>query len=306
MFKQVISPFYGADLGVPLQQANAAVFGAPHGTPYSGQTNKYFAGSADAYRKALDEDRRWGWAEHWDFDLGGTLLNGRDFKVADLGDLTTTEEDGQANRELIKRATADCVSANAVPIMIGGDDSTPIPFIEGLAEVGPVTVIQVDAHIDWRNERNGETHGYSSTMKRASEMEHVERIIQFGARGIGSARETEVQDARRWGAKIVTAREVLAKGVEAALSECPKGTQFVLTYDCDGFDAGIMPAVMAPTPGGLTYTHGIDLIAAAASIGKIAGFDIVEFVPERDLNGVAALTAARMVANVIGTLARQD
>lgn len=306
MFNPPPNPFFGTSLDVPLKAANAAIFGAPHGTPYNGQSNAPFAGSAQAFRNALDEDRRWGWDTHWDFDLGGPLLNSRDFKVADLGDLKTSEKDGQRNRTLIRQATANCVSAGATPIMIGGDDSTPIPFLGGLSALGPITVLQIDAHIDWRNDREDETHGYSSTMKRASELDHVERIIQLGARGIGSARETEVEDALAWGAKIVTAREVLSRGVEAALSDCPTGTQFAITLDCDGLDASIMPAVMAPTPGGLTYTHAIDLIAGAARIGKIVAFDIVEFVPERDEKGVAALTAARIVANAIGALARQD
>ena len=305
MFNSPTIPFFGAQLDIPLASADIAIFGAPHGTPYKSQSNAPFSGTADALRKALDEDRRWGWDTHWDFDLGGPLLDNRDVKVSDLGNLNTTELNGAENRALIRQASADCISAGATPIMMGGDDSTPIPFIEGLAGLGPVTVLQIDAHIDWRNDREGEAHGYSSTMKRASDMPHVERIIQLGARGIGSAREAEVKDAHAWGAKIVTAREVLSRGVAAALSDCPEGTKFAITVDCDGLDASIMPAVMAPTPGGLSYTHAIDLIAEAARIGKIAGFDIVEFVAERDQNGVAALTAARIVANAIGAVARQ-
>lgn len=305
MFNTPKIPFFGAQLDIPLASADIAVFGAPHGTPYKSQSNAPFSGTANALREALDEDRRWGWDTHWDFDLGGPLLDNRAVKVSDLGNLNTTETNGAENRALIRQATASCISSGATPIMMGGDDSTPIPFIEGLAELGPITVLQIDAHIDWRNEREGETHGYSSTMKRASEMPHVEKIIQFGARGIGSAREVEVKDARAWGVKIVTAREVLGHGIAASLSDCPAGTQFAITVDCDGLDASVIPAVMAPTPGGLTYTHVIDLIAEAARIGKIAGFDIVEFVPERDHNGVAALTAARIVANAIGAIARE-
>ncbi|MEL6415715.1 MAG: arginase family protein [Pseudomonadota bacterium] len=304
MFTRPLIPFFGAELDVPLRDTDIAVFGAPHGTPYKSQSNAPFADAANAFRQALDEDRRWGWDTNWDFDLGGPLLDGRNVNVSDLGNLETTELDGAKNRALIRQAASDCIAACATPIMIGGDDSTPIPFIEGLFGLGPVTVLQIDAHIDWRHERDGETHGYSSTMKRISEMPHVERIIQFGARGIGSARKAEVQDAHTWGAKIVTAREALSNGIRSALSDCSPGTRFVISLDCDGLDAGIMPAVMAPTPGGLSYTHAIDLIGEAGRIGTLAGFDIVEFVPGRDPNGVAALTAARIVANAIGVIAR--
>ncbi len=61
------------------------------------------------------------------------------------------------------------------------------------------TILQIDAHIDWRDEVGGERLGLSSTMRRASEMQHVERIIQLGCRGIGSAREADLQDALDWG-----------------------------------------------------------------------------------------------------------
>ena len=79
----------------------------------------------------------------------------------------------------------------------------------------------------------------------------------------------------------------------------------MITLDCDALDAGIMPAVMAPTPGGLSYMQTIDLIAAVVDKTNVVAFDMIEFVPERDLNGTAAITAARIVANVIGCLARR-
>jgi agmatinase len=62
---------------------------------------------------------------------------------------------------------------------------------------------------------------------------------------------------------------------------------------------------MAPTPGGLSYTQVIDLIAGVARRGRLVGFDLIEFVPERDPDGISALTAARVLVNVIGALARQ-
>jgi arginase family enzyme len=78
----------------------------------------------------------------------------------------------------------------AVPFLLGGDDSLPIPMLEafGAHRGKRLTILQIDAHIDWRDEVGGERLGLSSTMRRASEMGHVERIIQVGQRGIGSAR----------------------------------------------------------------------------------------------------------------------
>ncbi|TIU02399.1 MAG: agmatinase, partial [Mesorhizobium sp.] len=107
------------------------------------------------------------------------------------------------------------------------------------------------------------------------------------------------------GSRFVTAREVHAQGVEAALRHIPEGARIVVTLDCDGLDPGIMPGVAARTPGGLTYTQVIDLIAGLGRRARIAGFDLVELYPPADIDGLSALTAARLLVNVIGTIVRQ-
>lgn len=300
-FKPAAHPFLGgATTGDPFQ-ADAMVFGAPHGTPYKGTSNTPFENAADALRSALQADAAW--LDHWNFDIDAPLRDTTAFRLADAGNLRTTPDDGPGNRALIKNTVERAVRGGAIPLMIGGDDSTPIPFFQGLAECGPLTIVQVDAHIDWRDERFGEPLGFSSTMRRASEMAHVERIIQVGIRGVGSARREEVEVARAWGADIVTAREVHRHGIERALSQLADGARCVITIDCDGLDAGIMPAVISPEPGGLSYTQTIELIRGVIGKARLVGLDIIEFVPERDLTGTAAITAARILANAIGMLA---
>ena len=304
MFKPVKVPFIGARSDTVITDADVVVFGAPHGTPYLNIDNEPFASAPDAMRLALEEDSRW--LDHWDFDLDGPLLNDSDIKIADAGNLTTSPLDGDGNRKLISKATAQIVGNGAIPVMIGGDDSTPIPFIEGLKSLGPLTIIQIDAHIDWRDERRGEPMGYSSTMRRASEMDHVESIIQVGIRGLGSARRSEVEFAKEWGAKIITARELHRDGLSAVMQRVKPDANCLITMDCDALDSGIMPAVMAPTPGGMTYLQSIDLIDAVVKKSRLVAFDMIEFVPQRDMDGTAAITAARIIANTLGCLARKN
>jgi len=136
-------------------------------------------------------------------------------------------------------------------------------------------------------------------------MPQVAGIVQVGMRAVGSARLDEIEAARHYGSRIVTAREVHAQGVEAALRHIPEGTRVVVTLDCDGPDPGIMPGVAAHTPGGLTYTQAIDLIAGLGRRGRIAGFDLVELHPPADIDGLSGLTASRILVNVIGTIVRQ-
>jgi agmatinase len=85
----------------------------------------------------------------------------------------------------------------------------------------------------------------------------------------------------------------------------PDSSEVLVTIDCDGLDPAIMPAVIGPAPGGLSYWQVVTLLQGVAAKARIACFDIVEFMPERDPQGLAALTAARLVCNAIGLIARQ-
>ncbi|MDG4875115.1 arginase family protein [Mesorhizobium sp. WSM4935] len=112
--------------------------------------------------------------------------------------------------------------------------------------------------------------------------------------------------ARLYGSRFVTAREIHAHGVEAALQHIPEGASVVVTFDCDSLDPSIMPGVAARTPGGLTYTQVIDLIAGLGKRARIVGFDLVELYPPADIDGLSAITASRLLVNAIGAIIRQS
>ncbi len=304
MQKTISSPVFMGTIRSPSSRGfQAAVFGAPHGTPYPDIDNRVHAGAADAFRLALAEDQEW--LTHWDYDFSAPLLGAGKCRVADLGNLATKSSDGKGNRKLIEAQTREILEAGAIPLMFGGDDSTPIPFIAGFSGSPPLTILQIDAHIDWRDERYGEKLGFSSTMRRSSEQPHIWRIVQAGARGIGSAREEEVEAARVWGARIFTSRHIHHHGLADVLEQIPVDSGCLISLDCDALDTSEMPAVAHPSPGGLTYMQVVDLIAGVAAKARIAGFAMVEFVPRKDVNGAFAYTAARIAANVIGHIARQ-
>ena len=159
-------PFMGASHAESPQGFAAAIFGAPHGTPYPGINNRVHQDAPNAFRWALAEDSDW--LDHWDFDLGKPLLS-HGLPICDLGNLKTRSKDGEANRILIEQQTRDILEAGAVPIMFGGDDSVPIPFLAAFSNQPAIVILQIDAHIDWREERHGERFGFSSTMRRAEE-----------------------------------------------------------------------------------------------------------------------------------------
>ncbi|WFP61037.1 agmatinase [Mesorhizobium sp. WSM4904] len=300
-----VSPSF---LGFPDRLADgrvprAVIFGAGHGSTYPGKDSSGYCLAADAIRAASRDDAPL--LEHWDFDLGGPLFDGKPVCCVDAGDISTIMHDNAGNRARIGAKTREILALPAVPILLGGDDSVVIPFLGGFVDHGPVWILQIDAHIDWRDEVYGERYGYSSPMRRASEMPHVAGMVQVGLRSVGSARLGEIEAARRYGSRFVTAREIHAEGIEAALRHIPEGARVVVTLDCDGLDPSVMPGVAARTPGGLTYTQAIDLISGLGKRASIAGFDLVELYPPADIDGLSALTAARLLVNVIGAVVRQ-
>jgi agmatinase len=95
--------------------------------------------------------------------------------------------------------------------------------------------------------------------------------------------------AQVYGAKIFTAKEVHNEGHERILDLIQEGAECLVTIDCDGLDPSIMPAVKAPVPGGLLFQQGIDLIHHISKKANVKGFNLIEFVPEKDVNGFGCL-----------------
>ena len=287
---------------VEAATGSAAILGAASATPYA---------AVGAYCRNGPSAIRAGAAPyaanlaHMDFDLGGAIFGGGPVTAVDCGDVETDEAEHAASRGRIRAAVGTLLDRGVVPLLLGGDDSVPIPMLEAYAGRAPITILQIDAHIDWRDEVQGENLGLSSTMRRASEMPHVERIIQVGQRAIGSARVGDHADALAAGVAFVSARDLHAHGVGPVLELIPQGSEIFVAFDVDALDPAIMPATIGPAPGGLTYFQAVDLLTGAAARGRIAGFDLVEFMAENDRGGIGALTAARLTTVMLGLVARQ-
>lgn len=292
---------HAPDLGAV--QPGAVIIGAAGCTPYP-SVGFYCAQGPAAIRAASAMYAAS--LHHMNFDLGGPVLPAGAVAV-DAGDLPQDETDAQGNRDRIREAVTTIIARGAVPLLIGGDDSLPIPMIEAMGtQGGKYTILQIDAHIDWRAEVDGEPLGLSSTMRRASEMAHIERIIQVGQRGIGSARVEDYQAALDWGVHFVPAGEVARDGWQRAIDLIPAGANVIVCFDVDALDPTIMPAAIGRTAGGMTYWQVQDLITAVAQKARIAAFDMVELMPERDVDDLGALTAAQLLAAVTGIIARQQ
>lgn len=281
-------------------EAEIVILGIPYGTPYNPDSALHSRNAPDAIRREslrYPDD-----PTAWDFDLDRPLLQAGEPKIVDCGDLPGDLHNPTGNKASAKKAVKQILARGAVPVILGGDDSIPIPVLEAYQDEAPFTVLQVDAHIDWRDEVDGVRDGYSSTMRRASEMPWVQKIVQVGMRGVGSAREEEYLAARAFGAEIITSYQLEESGLEAVLSHIPSGVRCFLTIDFDALDPSEMPAVGGPTPGGLRYIDLVRLIHRVTKQVDLIGVALVELVPECDVHQLGAMTAMRVVWNVLGAL----
>jgi len=282
--------------------AEAAILGIPYGVPYqAGTLSPSHTAPAAIRRQSMryPED-----VLSWDFDLNDTLLGGSGLRVVDCGDLPGDASDPDGNLARGTSAVKKILAAGAVPIILGGDDSIPNMVFPAFEAYGPISLLQIDAHIDWRDEVNGVKQGFSSPMRRASELPWVDQIIQVGARATGTAGRTEYEAALAYGARIIPASEVHRSGINVVLDLIPTDKPCYITVDCDGLDPSIMPGVWSPAPGGLNYFQMTDIIHGIQQRTNLAGLNLLEFVPEKDLNKIGEITAVRIVWNFIGALAR--
>jgi agmatinase len=129
-------------------------------------------------------------------------------------------------------------------------------------------------------------------------------IYQIGLRSAGSARPEEVEAALDYGSNLITDMELQEVGMAAVLERIPAGGTYYLTVDADGMDPTIAPAIAGPAPGGVTYPQMRTLIHGLVAKGRVAGMDIVEITPKRDVNAITCVTAVRLICNLIGKAVR--
>jgi agmatinase len=282
-------------------QAEVAVLGIRHSEPYA---HDRFPNDQSRAPDAIREKSQVFCYNpgHWDFDSSVDPASAIPARRMDIGDVSWSGKgDYGAYAAAITGRARHFFRQGAQLVVLGGDHGVTIPVLDALDAVGePVHIFHVDAHLDWREDVQGVRRGYSSPLRWASRVKAVSGMTQVGLRGIGSARRQEVEAARSWGSHLVSAEEFHAHGADEVLATIPVGMPVYITIDADGLDPTEMPAVMAPTPGGIYYRQLAPLLRAIARRNRVVGMDIVEVAPSYDFaNGLTCVTAGRLILNVL-------
>ncbi len=240
----------------------------------------------------------------YDYEDDITYLPSGEVKIVDLGDADIVHTNTTTSHANIEYGVRKILKAGALPVILGGDHSINIPCINAFDEDcdvnGPIHIVQIDAHLDFVDERHGVRNGHGNPMRRAAEKEYVSGLSQLGIRNVSSTAREGYEDARAMGSDILSVRQIRKLGVEAVLSRIPKGMRYYVTIDIDGFDPSIAPGTGTPSHGGFYYYEVLELISRLTNQGTIVGIDLVEVAPDYDHTGTTAILAAQILMNFIG------
>jgi agmatinase len=241
-----------------------------------------------------------GHAGAYDHEDDVTYLS--DCRIVDIGDADIIHTDTEQSHANIELGVRKILASGALPVVLGGDHSVNIPCIRAFAGQPPMHLVQIDAHLDFVDERHGVRHGHGNPMRRAAEQPHITGLTQLGIRNVSSTARDGYEDARRMGSDILSVRQVRALGCAATLARIPAGGRYYVSIDIDAFDPSIAPGTGTPSHGGFLYYEVLELLAGLALQGEIAGIDLVETAPDYDPAGITAILAAQLLLNLLGRI----
>ena len=243
-----------------------------------------------------------GHAGAYDHEDDVTYLEADKTRIVDIGDADIVHTDTIRSHANIEAGVRAILRAGAVPIILGGDHSVNIPCISAFCDGAPFHLVQIDAHLDFVDERHGVKYGHGNPMRRAAEKPYVTGLSQIGIRNVSSTARDGYEDARRMGSDIQSVRQFRSLGPEGMLARIPAGERYYVTIDIDGFDPSIAAGTGTPSHGGFLYYEILEFLDGLTKRGDVIGVDLVEVAPDYDLSGSTTTLAAQLLFNFIGRI----
>ncbi len=224
-----------------------------------------------------------------------TLTDWTALKIHTAPPLRPTGDPGQAVAQMTAAAAAYFDQKKFV-LSLGGDHAAALGPIRAAARSHPdMGVLQIDAHLDLRDQWNGSRYNHACVMRRVVEDINL-RVVQVGIRSI-APEELDYIKLRRLRPYFMHALE--ADGDcwgDAIIDDLPD--QVYLTFDVDGLDPAVMPGTGTPEPGGFTYRQVLALIRELGRRRRVVGADITELV-KIDNSQVSETTAAKLATKIL-------
>jgi arginase len=211
---------------------------------------------------------------------------GAEPRLQDLGDLELVA--GFAAFQQIERAVASLLERGVHVLSLGGDHAVTYPILRAYAaRYSHLNVLHLDAHPDLYDEFEGNRYSHACPFARIMEENLVGRLVQVGIRTMNPHQRAQ---AERFGVEVIDLRNW-----RSGLTVSFQGPVY-LSLDMDVLDPAFAPGVSHHEPGGLSTREVLQLVHSL--LGPIVGADIVEFNPERDLVGITAKAAAKLLKEI--------
>lgn len=223
-----------------------------------------------------------------------------DVRIVDIGDADIVHTDTETSHANIETGVRAILAAGALPVVIGGDHSINIPCINAFDDQGDIHILQIDAHLDFVDERHGVRYGHGNPMRRAAEKPYVTGLTQVGIRNVSSTAREGYEDARAMGSTILSVRQARALGPEGVIANIPRGARVYVTIDIDAFCPSIAPGTGTPSHGGFLYYDVLEMLQVVARRHEVVGIDLVEVAPDYDPTGSTSILAAQVLLNFLG------
>ncbi|MEK6942459.1 MAG: agmatinase [Nanoarchaeota archaeon] len=227
--------------------------------------------------------------ELYDDEIGAVYECG----ICTLKDLKTNE-DANKMADVAYSHAKKILSDNKFLVTLGGEHSITSGIVKAYSEKYPkLSVLQIDAHADLREEFEDSKHSHACAMKRSFEFANVVQV------GIRSLSEEEADYVKEKNLKIFWARDIVDndKWFDEAISRL--SNDVYITFDVDGLDPSIMPSTGTPEPGGLSYYQTMRFLKKVFEKKNVVGCDLVELAPIKNLHAPDFM-CSRIVYKMIG------
>ncbi|WP_420387460.1 agmatinase [Roseivirga sp.] len=192
----------------------------------------------------------------------------------------------------ISRPISQILSKGAIPFSLGGDHSVTYPILQAVSQKhGPVSILHFDAHSDLYDELDGNKYSHACPFARIMEEGLAKTITQVGIRTIT---QHQLDQADRFGVTVNTMKD------RNSLKGLNLNGPVYLSFDMDVLDPAFAPGVSHHEPGGYSTREVLDIIQSLDL--NVVGLDLVEYNPDRDINGVTAMVAAKITKELLSLL----
>jgi len=261
--------------------------------PYD-STTEWHSGTREGPRAIIDASQ---YLELYDSELGCEIHK---VGIHTLPEVQPSMNSPQETIDRVYALTKVLVNERKLVVMLGGEHSVSLGVVKAFAEKFPkLSVLQLDAHADLKDEYLGTKYSHACVMRRIFE---ICPVVQVGVRSLSWEEQQFLNQSKIKFTDVskLTTEPNCVENIIPQLSE-----DVYVTIDLDVFDPSLMPAVGTPEPGGLGWQEIIGLLRAVALERHIVGFDIVELCP-REGPASCAFVAAKLAYKFIGYIGLKE